>query len=114
MTNLYAETEEALKSHGKTFADVVFVSGGGHEITKDDFIRIAMGLNYNDGYGTQYIPDDLVIVGDGWWLERGEYDGSEWWEFKTQPKRPDDVCRLADIDTSGCYGRYVYQKGGAE
>ena len=29
-----------------------------------------------------------VAVGDNWWLERAEYDGSEWWEFKTIPKEP--------------------------
>lgn len=26
-----------------------------------------------------------MVVGDDWWLERHEYDGSEWWEFKRLP-----------------------------
>lgn len=29
-----------------------------------------------------------MIVGDDWWMERHEYDGSEWWEFKELPKKP--------------------------
>lgn len=30
----------------------------------------------------------LKIVGDNWWLERHEYDGAEWFEFKTLPQKP--------------------------
>jgi len=29
----------------------------------------------------------LTVAGDDWWLERHGYDGSEWWEFKTLPKK---------------------------
>ncbi|QNI21485.1 hypothetical protein [Salmonella phage 3sent1] len=29
---------------------------------------------------------------DGTWLERGEYDGSEWWEYKATPAIPEE-CR---------------------
>lgn len=28
------------------------------------------------------------MAGDDWWLERAEYDGSEWWKFKTLPVEP--------------------------
>lgn len=31
---------------------------------------------------------DLLVVGNNWWLERHNYDGSEWWEFKRLPTRP--------------------------
>jgi len=34
------------------------------------------------------IRNDLYVVGEDWWLERGEYDGSEWWEFKRLPECP--------------------------
>jgi hypothetical protein len=27
-----------------------------------------------------------MVIGSDWWLERHEYDGSEWWEFKSLPK----------------------------
>lgn len=42
-------------------------------------------INYDDGYGGQEIDSSLVIVGDDWWLERAEYDGAGWFEFKKQP-----------------------------
>lgn len=31
-----------------------------------------------------------VVVGKDFWLERGEYDGSEWWSFKTTPQCESD------------------------
>ena len=33
------------------------------------------------------VPADLIIVGEDWWLERHEYDCSEWWEYKTLPTK---------------------------
>ena len=113
MTNLLQETEECLRSYGKTFDDVLFVMGNGLEICKRDFMRIAAGFNYDGGYGHQYVPEDLMIVGDGWWLERGEYDGSEWWVYQTQPMRPEKMRELKDIDGDNyTFKKYVYADGG--
>lgn len=28
-----------------------------------------------------------MLVGEEWWIERCEYDGAEWWEFKCIPAR---------------------------
>lgn len=39
------------------------------------------------GYGAQEVAKDLVLIGDDFWMERAEYDGSEWWEFvSTEPR----------------------------
>lgn len=46
---------------------------------------------YDSGYGKSEVAEDLVIVGDGWWLERNEYDGAEWWEYKETPKQINEV-----------------------
>jgi hypothetical protein len=40
----------------------------------------------------------LEIVGDDWWLERHEYDGAEWWEYKTKPSMPESI--VTDLDTA--------------
>ena len=48
-------------------------------------------VEYDDGFGGQTVAKDLLVVGDGWWLERNEYDGSEWWEFRRPPQKPDKV-----------------------
>jgi hypothetical protein len=29
-----------------------------------------------------------VWLEDGMWMERGEYDGSEWWELMRRPEIP--------------------------
>lgn len=71
----------------------------------DDFSKQA-DFEYNNGYDWQEIPADLVVVGDNWWLERAEYDGSEWWEFKTIPKEPDRAATHSAV-TLGL-GRLAY------
>lgn len=43
-----------------------------------------LDFNYDDGYGGQELFG-FVGLGDGKWAERGEYDGSEWWEIKEKP-----------------------------
>ena len=85
--NLLNETLKALETHNISAEDVLWVGSmdGKMAIRWDAFELIADKTNYNNGYGGVEIANDLVVVGNGWWLERGEYDGSEWWEFKTMP-----------------------------
>lgn len=89
--NLARETLDTLKEYGKTIKDVRWVGYYGFDrnkrISVDEFFVAAMRTNYNNGYGSAEIDTSLVVVGDDWWLERAEYDGSEWWEFKTMPKK---------------------------
>ena len=42
-------------------------------------------VNYFDGYGSQEW-DGWISFTDGSWIERSEYDGSEWWAYKSCPK----------------------------
>ena len=55
-------------------------------ITKLDF-------NYDNGYGGQKLKGG-VILDDYAWLTRGEYDGSEWWEYHKRPEIPDKLKNL--------------------
>lgn len=87
MVNFLKETTEVLSENGKTFDDVLWVGSSDGYIEKDLFLKLA-NINYDNGYGGQEIAQDLLIVGQGWWLERGGYDGSEWWEFKVIPTKP--------------------------
>lgn len=91
--NLARETLDILKEYGKTIHDVRWVghydSDRKKRISVDEFFVSAMRTNYNNDYGLPEIDTSLVVVGDDWWLERAEYDGSEWWEFKTMPKKED-------------------------
>lgn len=88
MENLLEETLRALKDNGKSSNDVRFVISFPLFTDWKSFERNA-NFNYDDGYGWNYISLDLKIVGDNWWLERSEYDGSEWWDFKEIPDKVD-------------------------
>lgn len=91
MSNLWEETIEFLKENDKTFDDVLFIQGEDFKVTKENFEIVAKKTNYDSGFGAQRVATDLVLIGDGWWIERCEYDGSEWWEFKTIPTEKDKV-----------------------
>lgn len=86
MINLLDETKRALDLHQINPSRVLWVGSadGEHAIFWDDFVKIA-DFSYHSGYGGQEIARDIVIVGSDFWLSRGEYDGSEWWEYNTKP-----------------------------
>jgi hypothetical protein len=88
MSNLLKETLEILEENNRNPSQVRWVGSidGKYAISWDEFAKVA-DLEYDSSYGWQEIADDLVVVGSNWWLERHEYDGSEWWEYKTTPKK---------------------------
>lgn len=92
MENLYEETLDILKENGKTESDVMwfghlFYGDDQQEYPREKFEEY-LNYKYDSGYGGTEVDEYLYIVGDNWWLERHEYDGSEWWEYKTLPTRP--------------------------
>lgn len=87
MINLLKETELILAGHGRTLKDIKWVSSGGDLIPVDLFL-IQADRFYDNGYGGAEVDESLIVSGDDWWLERREYDGSEWWEFCTTPVKP--------------------------
>lgn len=91
MTNLWEETMRMLVAHGKTFENVEYVQGSNFGITKENFEKVAKKSKYYSGFGAAEVAEDLVVVGDNWWLERHEYDGNEWWEYKEKPKQINEV-----------------------
>ena len=53
-----------------------------------DFFE-SLNFEYDDGYGSQELFGDVWLE-DGTWLERGEYDGSEWWDHIICPEIPEE------------------------
>lgn len=89
--NLLTETKEAIARSGHNIDDIVFIGSleSGHSCTWDEFSGLA-DREYDDGYGAAKVATDLVILfKDGQKMWRGEYDGSEWWEFSTPSKIPE-------------------------
>lgn len=95
--NLFKETETTLINNGKLWEDVVFISTcrdtfdeeyEPFEIDVDTFMEVSKNIDYDNGFGGHEINLNLKIVGEDWWLERHEYDGSENWVYKEKPSRP--------------------------
>ena len=85
LTNLYEQTINALEDKKDK---VLYVNyGGDYYTTLEDFLEKAKDIWYDDGYGSAEIYDNIYIVGENWWIERAEYDGAEWWEYKELPTR---------------------------
>lgn len=89
MTNLLQDTLRVLNMRDKFIAEVLWVGTREKSCSWQSFAREAADVNYDAGFGGQEINPTLLVVGVDWWLERHEYDGSEWWEFKTLPKQPE-------------------------
>jgi len=85
--NLLTEIKQELKVIGKTLDDVVWVGCEQFSIPIPRFLELA-NTEYDRSFGTEEVATDLLIVGENWWLERHNYDGSEWFEYKTMPKKP--------------------------
>jgi hypothetical protein len=59
----------------------------GHSLPAKVAFLQAIDIDYDNGYGSQWIQG-TVWLSDGSWLERREYDGSEWWNHCTMPPLP--------------------------
>lgn len=53
----------------------------------EDFLN-KLDFNYDSGYGLQVLYG-VIWYNDGTCSERGEYDGSEWWEHRITPAIPE-------------------------
>lgn len=97
MTNLKEETLKVLNKEGYSMSDIAWAAieyrnikpkrfvlpPNTNEETKISFID-TLNFLYNDGFGCQLVYGNIVLK-DNSWLERAEYDGSEWWAYKTAP-----------------------------
>jgi hypothetical protein len=103
LKDLFTETLEALALNGKRPSDVVRVGRGDGALSMrwEDFAVLAREIEYDAGHGADMIDDRLMVIGRGWWLERAEYDGSEWWSYRKMPVvqapvRPFRLEKMAD------------------
>lgn len=87
MKNLLKETKAVLKEHGKSFDDVVWIGCEEYQIPMASFMSLA-DQEYDNGFGSPKVATNLVVVGNSFWLERAEYDGAEWWEYKEPMPMP--------------------------
>lgn len=83
MVNFLQETLGEILGSGHTELDVVFVGSydGKYRMSWEKFKEKANFI-YDLGYGAQHIATDLIVYfKDGSYMDRKEYDGSEWWQY---------------------------------
>lgn len=99
MINAKQELLDAIKGHAILCASIqldltvepVFITLK-KDYSQSDFDAFlgCLDLQYDSGYGSQELHG-IVWLSDNAWLERGEYDGEEWWELKKYPKFTKEV-----------------------
>lgn len=52
-----------------------------------DEVLLRLNFDYDSGYGSQEL-EGTIWYSDGTWSDRGEYDGSEWWQYREYPSLP--------------------------
>jgi hypothetical protein len=68
--------------HGSEYSDVrVTIEGELAEVLPQ------LNFDYDSGFGGQNLYG-TIWYSDGTWSSRGEYDGSEWWQYNKCPELP--------------------------
>ena len=119
--NLLEETINIMNENGYSEADVSFCELSDKSWNRKDkkweysyqnfsfetFKKLA-DFEYNCDFGGENINLSLKIVfNDKSWLERGEYDGSEWWELRKCPSRNVEFVEDNIILTTDSYDRFI-------
>ena len=65
---------------------------------KEDWDKFLSDLDftYDSGYGGQNLFG-TIWYSDGTWSDRGEYDGSEWWNYNQCPDIPSELNRIDKV-----------------
>ena len=99
MHTLLEETLDCIENSGHTPEDILFIGSeeSGHSCSWEEFKKLA-DEEYDSGFGAAEVACDLIIVfKDGQRMWRGEYDGSEWWDYSvptTIPKETKPITKL--------------------
>lgn len=113
MSNLYEAVMEFVEDESKILQVLIETKNyddGENEVRVIPtawFLAQAKRVDYDSSYGGEVINRGLKIVfNDGSWIERHEYDGSEWFELKRIPtpntlESPPHLSDLFD-DGSSC------------
>lgn len=99
--NALVELKKVLKENDLSFNDIncanicisTYENFGRMSLVFDsekDSIEILISfldkIEYDDGFGGQELFG-RILTNKNSWLERGEYDGSEWWDYRTIPTK---------------------------
>lgn len=95
MKNLLKEIIDILEQNNKSESDVLWCGDETRYFTWEHFKSISNKEYDNCFCGAEVL--EIKIVGSDFWLERYEYDGSEWWEYKVLPKKPEKEFNVISV-----------------
>lgn len=52
-----------------------------------------LDFDYDDGFGLQHMFGTVWLSEPNIWMDRGEYDGSEWWRVNQCPEIPEELSK---------------------
>ena len=97
--NFGKETRDVLIDHGYNITDIYWIGNLEYCLDIMDFFDNADKCDYENGYGSLHIPIDIVIVmKDGSYFSRREYDGSEWWYYNKVSTKPKNVAKIKSFN----------------
>lgn len=86
--NLHDETFKRLKAHGYGKDDIDWIGCREFYVDQDQFWKVS-DTEYHEGFGCQEVAADLIIVmKDGSYFDRYEYDGAECWKYHPPLRKP--------------------------
>ena len=107
--NFKKETIKAIIDSGRKEEDVMFIGtdDGLHRTTMEDF-KAWSNFEYDCGFGAEKIPPNLIIYfKDEAYIKRGEYDGSEWWEYNEPLKfKKENSFKIFKLKKTDAFGEY--------
>lgn len=68
----------------------LFLKVGYNETAWEEFLE-QLDFDYDAGYGGQELFGTVWFSSSNEWMDRGEYDGSEWWRVNCIPQIPDEL-----------------------
>jgi hypothetical protein len=108
IVNFGEETREELRILNYSIKNIAWIGDnrGQYYVDVDAFFTAADNYVYDSGYGFTEVPQDLIIMmKDGTYFYRKEYDGSEWWGYHTNMRKPRYHHR-GKIDFNKCRKNY--------
>ena len=96
MPNLLQETLEILSQNDKTESDVLWVGDEDTKTTWQDFKEKA-DVDYHSLQFDEEVYYYLLILGEGWWLERYSDDVYSCWAFKSYPIMPSNDAEIDSV-----------------
>lgn len=91
--NIYKQEDEFNDNFEHIIKEYSSLSVNHTPLELEQFLNSLGTINYDNGYGGQKLFGTVWFEDDSW-LERGEHDGSEWWEHKKTPTIPKELYKI--------------------